>query len=71
MPSNTRIRPDFLKIPNGVIYSAEDLTARTGDADWEVAVHDGSRTPPEGLYRWDSSSSHWIGKDPDTSGVSI
>jgi len=55
----------------GVVKDPTDLTATTGASDWQVLVHDGSGTPPEGLYRWDDASSEWMGIDPNTSGTTI
>lgn len=59
--------PDALALEtSAAVFNPEDLTARTGHADGEHAVHDGSGTPAAGTYRWDSGGAAWVKVEDNT-----
>ena len=58
MESMLTIRSD---VSGRLAFNSDDLTSRNGEADGEMAKHDGSGTPDEGFYEWDAGDATWYG----------
>lgn len=55
-----------VSLPNAVEFAGEDLTARNGNQNDELAMHDGSGTPARGLYRWEDGNLQWVKVEDNT-----